>query len=145
VTFEKFVARKISVAADPDKIWSVLTDQALIREWLADGNIEVATSWEPGSVIEFRGTLHGHDYYAKGTILEFIPNGLLKYNSWNRIEELPDLPENYSVFEFQLERLNGQTVLNFLHSNLKAKAQYEHSNLYWNVTLGIIKTMAEKP
>ncbi|MFL5763039.1 MAG: SRPBCC family protein [Bacteroidia bacterium] len=140
-TFEK----TISINAGAERIWQIITDPLLIRTWLAEGEIEVFTDWEKTSPIEFRGTLQGHDYYAKGKILELIPGKLLKYNSWNKIEELEDVPENYSIFEFRLEEASGFTELIFTQSNMKAKAQYEHSNMYWSVTLGIIKKMAEKP
>jgi uncharacterized protein YndB with AHSA1/START domain len=141
---EKIIDRTITIAAPALEVWKILTNPEVIKAWLADGDIEAISEWKAGSSIVFKGKLHGYDYFAKGTILEFIPGRIFKYNSWNKIEQLPDEPQNYSIFEFLLEEQEGITALRFMHSNLKAKAQYEHSNMYWNVTLGLIKEMAEK-
>jgi uncharacterized protein YndB with AHSA1/START domain len=127
---ERLVNKTILIDAPASKVWHFLSDSSLIKTWLADNEIEVISEWKAGSPIIFKGNLHGYDYFAKGTILEFVPEKSLKYNCWNKVEELPDEPENYSVFEFRLEEMDGKTSLSFQHSNLNAKAQYEHSSLY---------------
>src|SRR5579859_3503959 len=96
------VNKAIAVDAPPAKVWEALTTPDLIRQWLSESAIDTISDWKVGSSIIQQGNLHGIKFQNKGTILQTEPGRLLRYTQWNNISRLPDIPENYSVIEFQL-------------------------------------------
>lgn len=141
MTFGRIVSKSININASSSKVWEALTNPNLMKQWMMDAEIEIKTNWEPGSPIIISGKMNGHFEY-KGTILQFEPEKILRYNSWTKISRLPDLPENYSVIEFRLTEGN-QTELTVIQSNLIAEAAYEHANFYWTSALNVLKHIAE--
>ncbi|MES2680814.1 MAG: SRPBCC domain-containing protein [Bacteroidota bacterium] len=144
MALKTIVHKSIDIATSASKVWEALTDPALLKLWMADGEIAVSSDWKTGSDIVIKGNVNGkHEY--RGTILEAKPGVLLRYNSWTRISRLPDQPENYSVVEFRLSPVETGTRLELTHSNLIAEAAFEHSNFYWGIALEVIKSTLEKP
>ena len=137
------IQKSITINTPTSKVWDVLTNAELIKEWLSEEGITVNTNWEVGSPIIYNGTWHGIDYNDKGTVLKFEPEKVLQYNNWSCLSQLPDESENYSVMEFQLSENGDETILTLTHSNIVTEVMQQHYNFYWEVTLGIIKKMAE--
>jgi len=141
---EKILAKSITVDALVSSVWDTITNPEKMKQWLHDNDIEVVSDWETGSPILFRGKFHGRKFEDKGTILKFEPGKVFKYSYLSWISRLPDSPENYTIIEFKLTPKGHQTILSLTQTGFAAKASYEHWNLYWMVTLGILKGVAEK-
>lgn len=138
------VNKTVTINAPASKIWDALVNPDMLKIWMAATEIEVATTWEIGSPIVIRGKINGK-YESKGTVLEFEPEKVLKYNSWNKISKLKDKVENYTIVEFKLTSVEfDRTILTVTHSNLIAEAAYEHSNFYWTSALYLIKQILEQ-
>lgn len=137
------VTKSIAINAAPAQVWLVLTDTALFSKWLSDSALHIQTTWQVGSPITMDGIFLEKKFHVHGIVLAFEPNRLLKYNQWNRISRLPDLPENYDIVAFQVAADGDQTTLTVTHSNLIALASVEHSNFYWNGALYRIKQLSE--
>ena len=144
MTFPRTITKSIEIKATAAVIWRVLTTPDLIREWISEGGIETETSWQVGEPIIVSGKLHGTmPFENKGIILHFEPEHVLKYTAWNKLNRLPDVPENHAVIEFQLAPAADHTRLTLVLDQMN-DATYEHYNFYWNVALHQIKLTAER-
>ena len=140
---EKTILKSIIINAPVSKVWDTITNPEKMKQWLYDSDIEVLSDWKTGSPILFRGKFHGRKFEDKGTILKFEPGKVFRYSYLSWISRLPDIPENYTIIEFQLTPQEGQTLLSLTQTGFAAKASYEHWNFYWLVTLGILKGVGE--
>lgn len=136
--------RTITINAAAAKVWQVLTDPVFIRQWFSDTYVEMNTNWQPGSPITMQGDHGGLLFENRGTVLRSEPNRLLEYTFWSSVSEQPDEPENHSVITFALEQLENHTQLRFGQRNLNTYTIFKHSEMYWNVTLRLIKQLAER-
>ncbi len=142
----KAFSKTISIDAAPAQVWEALTTPALLQQWMsADNSIEVISGWAAGSPIVVRKDMDWMNYENKGTILQFRPDELLQYSSWTSISELPDTPENYSLVAFRLVPVAGHTQLTLTHSNLMAKAAFEHAAFYWHTALEMLRRLFNNP
>jgi uncharacterized protein YndB with AHSA1/START domain len=138
------VFKTVRIDAGAEAVWAVLTEPELIRQWVSDDELEVLTDWAVGGAVVMRGDLHGLAFENKGKVLECEPGKLLRYTYLSSLSKLPDRPQNYSVIEFRLKAEEGQTVLTLTQSNFVTITNYKHFDFYWNVTMRIIKRLAEE-
>lgn len=139
----KIIERTTLINASTAVVWETLTDPSYMKKWLFDTEVEVISDWKVGSPIIFRGKFHGRKFEDHGIIQKFEPEKLFQYTYWSWISNLPDLPENNIITAFKLISEKNNTLIQLTQSNFVAKASFEHWNFYWNVTLQIIKKIAE--
>lgn len=137
------IHQTILINADCARVWQLLTDPLQMGRWLSDDGMTVASGFVKGQPITFRGLLHNRPYEARGTVIEFEPQKKFTYTFWTSLSEIADSPENYSVFEFILRRKDNATELGFTGRHLATEAIYAHHRFYWQVTLHILKQLAE--
>lgn len=140
---ESIFTKNILIQAPAKKIWQVLTDPQWMKQWMSDAEIKVTTDWNVGGPILMQGTLHGRHFENKGIVLEFVPNQKLVYNCWSRLLGLPDKPEHYTKLSFVLNEMDEGTELIFTQEFATVYAHDKHAELYWKVTLDIIRKLAE--
>jgi uncharacterized protein YndB with AHSA1/START domain len=134
-----------SIHAPVATIWEILTDPERIQLWLSeDGPAKVRSDWKIGSSLYFYGDWHGVNYQDKSTILIFEPEKRFQYNYLGHFSGLSNTPENYAILDFQLAKDGENTILTFHATNLLTWEIFGHANLYWRVTLEVIRKMAEK-
>ncbi len=97
-------SKSIEINAEPFKVWDVLTNPKKIKIFLY--GTETITDWKVGSPIVFQGEYKGQKYKDKGNVLENIKNKILKYNYWSNFSGLEDKPENYSIVNYNIEKLS---------------------------------------
>ena len=137
--------KTVTIHAPVAKVWTALTDQALIKQWMIDAELQVITDWQTGSSIIFKGSLHWINFENKGTILQFEPEKAFQYNYWSTLSDLPDVPENYTMVGFTLNPTKTETTLVLSLSNFPNEVIYKHLDFYWTVTLDILKKLCERP
>jgi len=98
----------IKIQSTAEKVWSMLTDPEKIKAYLFGTQIQ--TDWKIGSPIVFQGEYNGQIYKDKGNVIENKENELLKYDYWSRFSGLEDIPQNYSLITYKLEKVNDKTV-----------------------------------
>ena len=140
----KQITKSVTINAEPALIWKTLTNPDLMRKWIGDEEmeIEIFTNWQIGKPIITKG-FHHVRFENTGTVLKFETNRILSYNYLSSISRLPDVPESYTIIEFQLEPVNNQTLLTVSITNFPTETIFKHLNLYWGTTLEIIKKQIE--
>lgn len=128
------------IASLPGRVWTVLTDNEYIEQWLG---VQMITDWQPGSPIAFTFVWKDKEIKDKGAILELNPEKKFSYNYWSVFSTLPDVPENYSVISFDLEPGKEGTLLRLTQTNFSTKQQYTYSDKNWEETLDVIRNLAE--
>lgn len=132
--------KEIHIDSPPLKVWTVLTDNQWIVQWLG---VQMVTDWQPGSPIAFTFVYKDKEIKDKGTLLQFEPEKKFSYNYWSVFFTTEDIPENYSVITFRLTPNETGTMLHLTHSNFATDLLYEHSDKNWEETLDTIKKLAE--
>lgn len=138
------IHQTLLIHAGCSTVWQLLTDASQMSRWLSDDGMIIASSFKPGEPITFSGLLHERPYEAKGMVLEFEPKKKFAYTFWTSLSEISDSPENYSTFGFTLECHGHTTVLKFTGHDFATNAIYAHHRFYWQVTLNILKQLAER-
>ncbi|AOP33616.1 hypothetical protein A0128_07000 [Leptospira tipperaryensis] len=130
-----------TIAGSAAAVWEALTNPDLAREYF--WGAQVATTWEEGSPITFQGEFKGTRYLEKGTILEFTPERTLRYTHWSDLEGIPDVPENYRTWTFQLHGQGDSVRLSVSEENIPTEPQKLRSGEFWREVLTTIKRIVE--
>ena len=140
---DTFIAKaSVSIKASPAKVWDALTNPSLIKQYLF--GTECKSEWKVGSSITYTGTWEGKRYEDKGTILELVPNKVLRSTYWSSFSGKPDVPENYNVVAYELSQKGSETVLTVTQDNNPSRESSEHSTENWKKVLATMKDLLEK-
>lgn len=142
---EKIITKTVHIAAPAAVVWDTLTRPELMKQWLADTEINILTDWQVGGPIRLWGNWHGVDFETWGTVLQFDREKMLQYTHLSSLSRLPNVSANHTVIEFRLVPTEAQTALTLTLRNFPTASIYKHLALYWNVTLEIIKKRVEQP
>ena len=133
----------VEINAGPEKVWKVLTDPALIKEYLF--GTETITDWKVGSEIIIQGEYQGHKYKDKGLVKENINHKRISYAYWSAFSGLEDKPENYSIVTYDLESKDGKhTHFTWSQSGFASEEGQKHSQGGMTDFLKQIKAIAER-
>lgn len=135
------VDKKIEIIAGKNKVWDVLTNPSIIKQYLF--GTEVISGWSAGSDIVFKGEYNGVKYRDKGKILVFDKEKTFSYSYWSSFSGLEDKEENYSVVTYNIDEKNGITVLYLSQENIATTQAAEHSDKNWGLVLDALKNIAE--
>jgi uncharacterized protein YndB with AHSA1/START domain len=138
------VNKTIVINAVPSKVWDVLTDPELMKQWMSETPIDIITDWQVGNPITIGGAWYKTRFENKGTVLQFEPERILQYSHLSSLSRLPDKIESYSIICFKLTPTENQTTLTLTLSNFPTEIIYKHLVFYWNVTLEILKKQVEQ-
>lgn len=98
----------IIIKADLAKVWEVLTNPALMKEYLYGAN--TITDWKPGSEIIFEGVWEGQKYRDKGILQEVVFQKRISYTYWSSFYGFEDKPENYCLITCDLAQVDNSHV-----------------------------------
>ncbi|MEP6677042.1 MAG: SRPBCC family protein [Ferruginibacter sp.] len=132
----------ITIDKPVSKVWEALTKPELIKKYFF--GTDTHTDWKPGSPIRFTGEYQGKKYEDKGTILDVETNKFIKYNYWSSMSGIEDKPENYVNITYDLNELDGKTVLTIVQENIPDEKMKAHSEENWKKVLQGLKDMLEK-
>ncbi|UFH51848.1 SRPBCC domain-containing protein [Spirosoma sp. KNUC1025] len=137
------VSQSIDINASPSKVWDVLTDPELIKEYLY--GTETLTDWNIGSEVIFQGDYQGQQYRDKGVVLDNVPNEFLSYSYWSGFSGAEDKPENYSTIRYTISKPNDtSTTFTWTQEGFATEDGYKHSQNGINALLEQIKNIAER-
>ena len=131
----------ITINASTSKVWDALTKPELIKQYLF--GTEVATDWQVGSPIRYRGVWEGKTYEDKGKVLQLEPGKLIVSTFWSSLSGLPDAPENYKTVRYELSSEGSVMRLTIIQDNNHSEEEARHSEENWKMVLDGIKSLVE--
>ena len=139
---QKYISKAtIAINAPVSKVWNALTASEIAKEYFFGAKI--ISDWKEGSPITFSGEFNGHKYEEKGILLNVKPNIQLQYTHWSNLEGIPDIPENYRVWTFDLIEGENHTQLSVSEDNIPTEKKQKRSDEFWNGVLSTIKQIVE--
>lgn len=139
-----FVAKaSMEIAAPVEKVFAALTEPESVKA-LFWGS-ELVGDWTVGTPIAYRGEWEGVEFEDHGTVLQFDPPHLVKYNYWSSFakNELADIPENYQTITYTFTPTEKGTLLNIEQDNVRSAEVSKHSSENWQGLLETLKEMLE--
>jgi len=133
---------EITINTPASKVWDALTKPDLIKQYLF--GTEVATDWQVGSPITYKGTWEGKTYEDKGKILQIEPGKLLVSTYWSSFLGVPDIAENYQTVRYELSAESDGTRLTITQDNNDTQEAAAHSEQNWKMVLDAIKKLLEE-
>jgi uncharacterized protein YndB with AHSA1/START domain len=135
--------KTIIIDAPPSLVWELLTAPELMKQWMSETDISIVTDWKVGQSIVISGDWYKTGFENKGIVMGFEPERFLAYTHLSSLSRLPDIAENYSVFEFQLRPEEGKTALSVRLHDFPTETIYRHLAFYWNVAVELVRKLAE--
>jgi uncharacterized protein YndB with AHSA1/START domain len=77
-----------TIDAPVAKVWDALVNPEAIKQYMFGTN--VATDWQEGSPITWKGEWQGKAYEDKGVIRQVKPERILQYSHFSPLSGLPD-------------------------------------------------------
>ncbi len=137
------VSESIVVNVPASKMWEVLTNPEIIKEYLF--GTETVTGWKVGSPIVFQGEYQGHKYRDHGVIKELEFQKHIAYSYWSGFSGVEDKPENYSMVIYDLEPVdNNHTKFTWTQKGYPDETRQAHSQSGMKDFLEQIKGIAER-
>ena len=130
------------IDAPAGKVWKALTEPDLIAQYMM--GTKVTTDWKEGSSITYEGEWKGTQYRDKGTVLEVVPNKMLKTTHYSPLGGKPDVPENYNTVTYELADADGRTTLTVIQENNPDQAMVDESEKTWAMMLQELKSVVQK-
>ena len=143
------IKNTITINAPVSKVWDALIDPEQTKKYMF--GCETVSEWKVGSSLLWKGSYDGKEMvFVKGSILELIPEKLLKYTTFDPNSTIEDVPENYLTVTYELETLNGQTIFTVTQGdyNKVAEGEKRYKESYnngqgWDPILVEIKKLVE--
>jgi uncharacterized protein YndB with AHSA1/START domain len=132
----------VKVNASDAKVWDGLTNPKIIKKYMMGA--VVASDWEKGSKITWKGEFKGKKYEDKGEILEIEPQKKLKYSHFSPLTGDEDIPENYHTVIINLSGDNKQTTVSLTQEKNKNEKEKEESQKNWKMMLEGLKKILEE-
>ena len=132
----------INIESPVSEVWEALTNPELIKEYFF--GTQTITDWKTGSPIRFIGEWQGKKYEDQGTILNIEKNKFIKYNYWSSMSGIDDQPENYVDITYDLNELDGKTIVTVVQENVPDEKMKAHSEENWQKVLEGLKNMLER-
>ena len=135
----------VMIQASPAIVWKFLTTPGLMVQWMGEPEMElnIITDWEVGGSFIVKG-FHHIKFENRGTILQFEPGSVLKYDHLSSISRLPDVPENHTIICFRLTPVGKQTLLTLTLSHFPTETVLKHLTFYWKSTIEVLKARVER-
>jgi len=140
---DSLIARAETVIDAPAaKVWEALTKPELIKQYYF--GTDLATDWQVGSAITWKGEWQGKTYEDKGTVLKVEENRVLQYSHFSPLMGKPDAPENYHTVTVMLEDEGEKTKVTLTQDNNATEEARGHSEKMWISMLEGLKKLLEK-
>lgn len=133
---------QLDIAASPDQIWNIMTDNEKFGEVMFGS--EIVTDWTVGSPILFRGMWEGKPFEDKGEILELDPPTRMCVTHFSPLGGDADVPENYHEVRYDLEPAGDGTRITVTQDNNATQDAADHSTANWQTMLESLKKVAER-
>jgi uncharacterized protein YndB with AHSA1/START domain len=135
------VTRSIMLQASPERVWEVLTDPIMTRQYMNECSI--SSDWQVGSPVHWKN--HQDQVAYKGSLVDYAPGKSFKYTYYDIHSGDEDHPSSYVHVCYNLLPKNGLTELQVTLTNFGGDdTRAEHAAANWDFeVLPKLKTLAE--
>lgn len=146
---KKIVENHVTINGTLSQVWDMLTNPQKTKLYMF--GCETVTDWKPGSELLWSGVYEGRAMvFAKGYVLEIIPEKLLKYSVIDPNATYPHIPENHLNITYKLSEKDGHVQLTVSQDGFETAADGEkrfeevsNKGEGWNPILLEIKKLIE--
>ncbi|HEY0332331.1 MAG TPA: SRPBCC domain-containing protein [Stenotrophomonas sp.] len=133
----------VEINAPADRVWDALINPSKVKLWQYGS--EVVTSWEPGTPIRFITPWGEKVFEQWGTLIEFVPNKILKYSLFAPRPGLSDSQENYFYMTYLLDEGHEGTKLSVIQDDPRPQipSAQDHEDDGENAILKGLKELVE--
>ncbi len=143
------IKNTITINVPVSKVWDALINSEQTKKYMF--GCEVVSDWKAGSPLLWNGTYKGKEIvFVKGTILELIPEKILKYTTFDPNITILDVTQNYLRLKYELETINEQNIFTVTQGdyNKVAEGEKRYKESYnngqgWDSILVEIKKLIE--
>ena len=132
---------EVVINASPERVWEALTTPRIIKQYFFGS--DVASDWQVGSPITYRGQWQGKEYEDKGVVLDVQPGRRLVTTHWSPLSEVADVPENYHTVTYDLVPEGPATRVTLRQDNNASEQEAAHSGDNWRMVLKLLKELLE--
>jgi uncharacterized protein YndB with AHSA1/START domain len=132
---------RVTISAPADAVWEALVTPSLISEYMF--GTTVVSDFTVGSTITYSGEYEGKPYSDHGSIIDLVPNELLRTTHFSPLSGREDRPENYHTLTWLLTPQGDSTQLTLTQDNNDSEDDKEHSEQNWNLVLDGLKKVVE--
>lgn len=144
------IKNTITINAPIAKVWDALINPEQTKKYMF--GCETISEWKVGSSLIWKGNYEGKEMiFVTGKIIEFKPERLLIYTTFDPNSTMADIPENHLTVTYALETVDGQTVFTVTQGdyNKVAEGEKRYKESYnngegWNPILVEIKKLTEQ-
>lgn len=130
------------IKAEPDAVWSALTDPEKIKE--AFFGATVTTDWKVGGPITWSGEWEGKSLEDKGEIVRLEPGRRMEFTHFSPLTGQEDVPENYHHVTFELEPRDGGTEVTITQTGVGSAEELEQTEANWAMSIDGLRRAAER-
>jgi uncharacterized protein YndB with AHSA1/START domain len=130
-----------SIQAPTARVWSALTDPALVSKWMMGATVR--SSWKKGDPITWNGEYEGKSYSDKGEVLQVEPGRRLVHTHFSAMSGAEDKPENYHRLDWKLAADGDATKLTLVQSGAHSQAEADQFKQNWATMLDGLRHTAE--
>jgi uncharacterized protein YndB with AHSA1/START domain len=141
MTTDFIATASITIESSADRVWTALTDPALVKEWMFGTDLE--SSFEVGGPITWSGEWEGKPYEDTGTIMQVDPGERLQFTHFSPLTGADDVPENYHTVEYTLHDNGHRTLVTITQDNNPDAEAQAHSADNWSQSLQSLKKSVE--
>jgi uncharacterized protein YndB with AHSA1/START domain len=118
---ELFIRKSIAVNAPAEALWKVLTDNALIPQYMFGCVAE--TDWKPGSPLLWKGAADDK-LYVKGSVVTVNEPHRLEYTVIDpNNPAIPDIPANYLTMIYEIREQGEGLVFEIIQGDYSKVAE----------------------
>ena len=140
---EEFSVKKsVTVHASPYEVWKTLIDPRLIKEYFF--GVDVSGEWKEGNTIIYKGEWQGKKFESRAKVLQMEDQKLLRYSYWSNMSGMPDIPQNYHIITYFLEKEQEHTILSMTEQNLANEEMMQRSSKLWDKVFEKLQQLLEQ-
>jgi uncharacterized protein YndB with AHSA1/START domain len=132
----KIARATVTIDAPVARVWDALVNPSTIKQYMF--GTDVASDWQKGSSITWKGEFQGKKYEDKGTILEIERERKLRYTHSSNLSS----GEEHTV-TVELAPQGRQTVVSLSQDNNPTEEARQHAEKNWEMMLAGLKKIVE--
>jgi len=134
--------KSVTIHAPVNDVWRALIDPQMIRQYFF--GVETSGEWKEGNTILFKGEWQGKKFESNAKVLQMEDQRLLIYSYWSTMSGMKNVPENYHIITYYLQKEEDDTILTMTEENLANEEMVQASSKLWDMVFEKLQKLLEK-